>query len=215
MPTFTCQTVLFDLDGVLLDSVELSERLWCRFAAKYDVDAEQILAIHHGRRGSETVEIVAPHLRDVYETEELAWERGDDLTGLKAYDGAIDTVTGLPEDRWGIVTSGTYAITIKRMAHVGLPRPSVLVTADQVAQGKPHPEPYTTGVEQLATNADACVVFEDAVAGIASAKAAGLRVIAVASTSPAENLVTADAVVQRLAEVSIDVVATGLSISWM
>ena len=214
MPTLECQAILFDLDGVLLDSVELSERLWCEFAEKYDIDAEHILAIHHGRRGVETVRIVAPHLLEVFEREERAWEAGKDLTGLKAYPGAKAVLNRLPRDRWGIVTSGTHRIATTRMAYVGLPQPEVLVTAEQVTHGKPHPEPYATGMERIGKHGAACLVFEDAPAGVASAKAAGAQVVAIASTTPAKELHAADVVVERLADIGSTVGRNGLTVSW-
>ncbi|GAB5517818.1 MAG: HAD family hydrolase [Rhodothermales bacterium] len=214
MPSLHCQAILFDLDGVLLDSVELSERLWCEFAEKHDLDAERILAIHHGRRGVETVSMVAPHLLEVFEHEEREWEAGNDLRGLKAYPGAIALLGQLPDDRWGIVTSGTHRIATTRMAYVGLPQPEVLVTADQVTHGKPHPEPYATGMARIGVHSADCVVFEDASAGVASAKAAGAHVVAIASTTPIEELQAADVVVERLSDVKIAVSAEGLTVSW-
>jgi len=117
--------------------------------------------------------------------------------------GAIELVKSLPQGTWGVVTSGTRHLATERLRLVGVPIPRVLITADEVANGKPHPEPYLKGAEQLGVKPQHCLVIEDAPAGIRSAHAGGMKVIGFASTYRREQLEEADAVIGGFDELSI------------
>ena len=117
--------------------------------------------------------------------------------------GALDLVQSIPDGRWGVVTSGSRLLAQSRLRHCGLPVPEVLVTSDDVTNGKPHPEPYLKGAEGLGYRAAECLVIEDAPAGIQSARASGMRVLGIASTYAAGVLMHADAVIGKLGQIRI------------
>src|SRR5579883_1215269 len=142
MQELVCRAILFDMDGVLVDSTACVERHWRMWAAHYALDAELILAHSHGKRSIDTLREVAAHLDLDLEREArlLEEEEAKDLEGIVALPGALELVTGLPPESWAIVTSATYGMAEARLRAVGLPIPRAFVTAEEVRQGKPDPE---------------------------------------------------------------------------
>ena len=202
-----CTALLFDLDGVLINSSQCITRHWQAWAERHGLDIEEIMQVAHGLRAGDTMRRVAPHLDvETEEREYLAVEENDH-EGVVAIEGAGEMLRGLAEGRWAIVTSAPYKLASRRLRHVGLPIPELMVTAEDVREGKPSPEPYLAGAEKLGTAARDCVVIEDATAGILAGKRAGMRVIGVAVTHRREALLQAgaDAVVGRLSELRIRV----------
>ena len=199
----TCDAIIFDLDGVLVDSNGIAERHLRAWTDRHGVSFEHIASLHHGRTTVETIRLVAPHLDAKIEAALLEGAEAVDTDGLVAFAGAAQLLAGLPRERWAIATSGTRQTAMIRLSFVGLPLPNVLVTADDVAAGKPSPEPYLLTARRLRVDPTRCVVIEDAPAGIASARAAGARVIGVTSTNSADKLVGADIIVGRLADLRI------------
>ena len=195
--------LLFDLDGTLVDSTPAVLRSWTRWAVEHGVTAEQFAAVHsHGRTAAELVADLLPAHRvpgAVARIEEL--ERSD-TEGIAALPGAAELLATLPADRWAIVTSGVRPLARARIAAAGLPVPGVLVTADDVARGKPDPEPFLLGAARLAVPAQRCVVVEDAPAGLAAARAAGMRSVAVTTTHGTDDL-AADLVVPDLSALTV------------
>jgi sugar-phosphatase len=155
------------------------------------------------------IRAVAPHLDAEAELRKIEKEEAGDYHKLKAMPGAIDLVRSLPENRWGVVTSGSRNIAPDRLRLVGVPVPKVLITADDVTHGKPDPEPYLKGAQMLGVEANQCLVIEDAPAGIKSAHAGGMKVIELASTYEASQLTEADAVVKKLAAIKVSSNGTG------
>ena len=201
--------MLFDLDGVLCDSTRAVDREWRAWAKKKGVDGDAVMAIAHGVRTIEVIQRVAPHLDAEKEARKIENHEAHDQAGVIVMPGALDLVQSIPEGRWGVVTSGSRLLATARLRFCGLPVPKALVTADDVAQGKPHPEPYLKGAEQLSVNPADCVVCEDAPAGIQSARAGGMKVIGITSTYEAEKLEAADAVIGRLAAIHVALNGTG------
>jgi sugar-phosphatase len=117
--------------------------------------------------------------------------------------GAIQLVSSLPVDSWGVVTSGSRHLATDRLRVVGVPIPRVMITADEVENGKPHPEPYLKGAKALGVKPEECLVIEDAPAGIRSAHAGGMKVIGFASTYRSEQLAEADAVIKNFVELKV------------
>jgi sugar-phosphatase len=167
------------------------------------------MAIAHGVRTVEVIRRVAPHLDAEAEAAAIESHEAIDHRGVVVMPGAVDLVKSIPDRRWGVVTSGTRPLATNRLQYCGLPVPEVLVTSDDVTNGKPHPEPYLKGAERLGLRPAECLVIEDAPAGIQSARAGGLKVIGLASTYREGKLVEADAVVEKLARVHISVNGTG------
>ncbi|MCC3763145.1 HAD-IA family hydrolase [Glycomyces sp. TRM65418] len=176
----TASILLFDMDGTLVDSTASVERAWSRFAARHGLDAARILAVAHGRPTIEVVAEFAPDGVDaVAETDRIEAEEIDRTDGISEIPGAAALLGGLDRDRWAVVTSATRALTTRRLAAVGIPLPKILVAADDVTKGKPHPQPYLLAAKALGFDARDAVVFEDAPAGLASARAAGAATVVV------------------------------------
>jgi len=203
MPVFQCSAILFDLDGVLVDSTQAVDREWREWARRKGVDGDAIMAIAHGVRSLEVIQRVAPHLDAEAEAREIENEEAHDQQGVKVMPGAVDLVLSIPDGRWGVVTSGSRLLATARLSFGGLPVPKVLVTSDDVTYGKPHPEPYLKGAELLGFDPADCLVIEDAPAGIQSARTGGMKVIGITSTYPAAALQHADAVIGKLVEIRV------------
>lgn len=216
MPAICCEALLFDLDGVLIDSDLIYERHWQAWAAQREVSFEHILSVHHGRPAIETMRIVAPHLDAVHEAERfnavLAADRS--MEGVRAFEGVAALLPRLPSGRWAIATSAPRRVAVPRLHHLGLPVPPVLVTTDDVARGKPAPDPYLQAAQGLGRAPARCLVIEDAPAGIAAARAAGAPVIALATTNAPEALQAADAVLPRLVDLEITCQDDHLHVRW-
>jgi sugar-phosphatase len=208
--TFPCAAILFDLDGVLVDSTRSVERQWRVWAREQGLDGDKVMTVGHGVRAVEVIRTVAPHLDAEAEVQKLEAREAGDHDGVAVMPGAAELVRAIPDGRWCVVTSGTRRLASARLRLAGIPAPKVLITADDVVNGKPHPEPYLKGAELLGANPAECVVIEDAPAGIQSAHAGGMKVIALTSTYPASALSGADAVVQKLKQIKIAVDGSGM-----
>ncbi len=201
MNWLTCQAVIFDLDGVLVDSTAVVERTWRRWAASRGLDFEAVMQVAHGRRAVETVRLAAPHLDTEAEAARLTAQEARETEGLVRIEGASQLVCSLPEGGWAVATSGTREIATTRLTFAGVPLPAVLITADDVERGKPDPRVYMLAAERLGVPSADCVVIEDAPAGIQGARAAEMPVIAVATTYPRQALQDADAVAACLSDI--------------
>ena len=192
-----------------MDSTRAVDREWREWAARKGVDGDAIMAIAHGVRTVEVIRRVAPHLNAEAEAAAIENHEAEDQRGVVMMPGALELVRSIPDGRWGVVTSGSRKLASNRLRHCGLPVPVVLVTSDDVASGKPHPEPYLRGAERLGFPPDECLVMEDAPAGIESGLAAGMKVIGMASTYPVEKLTRADAVVGQLSRIAVSANGAG------
>jgi len=202
MITYPCAAIVFDLDGVLVDSSVVVERHWRRWASEHQLDLDTILATSPGKRNVEVMAEFAPHLNAAREAAAMDAAEALDTDGIIPYPGAGALLRNLPADRWAVATSGAIDTAIARLRIAELPMPTVLITADQVQHGKPHPEPYLRAAASLGLSPERCVAVEDAPSGVHSAKNAGMTVIAIASTMPPETLQHADAVLLSLLELS-------------
>ena len=201
---FECDAVLFDLDGVLVDSIECIERIWREWAARHNISFTKLMQVAHGRRTVETVRLIASHLDPDEELEALEGEESSSLEGVRIIAGAMELVSALPKDHWAIVTSGSHRTATARINFAGLPMPKVLVTADDIERGKPAPDAYLMAARGLGIEPHHCLVIEDAPAGIQAAHNASMPAIAVATTYPKDELTEADAIVTRLTGIEID-----------
>lgn len=199
-----CEAVLFDLDGVLVDSAGSVERVWRAWAERHGLDPARVVEVAHGRRTIEAVRLCAPHLDAEAEAKELEQAEIGDSFGLLKADGAAALLAALPPGSWAVVTSGTRALATARLRHVGLSIPQVLVGADDVEKGKPDPECYLRGAQLLGASAKRCVVVEDARAGVRAGRSAGMVTIAVLTTHRASELSEADTLVPALRNVRLE-----------
>ena len=175
--------MLSDLDGVLVDSGAAIEATWRRFAARHGLDPEQVLAQSHGRRSVDLIRLVAPHLDAEAEAAAIEREEIEATDGLQALPGARELIASVPPERFAIVTSGSRALAEARLRATGLPVPRVLVTAENVEDGKPDPAGYLSAAAQLGVDPAHSLVLEDAPAGVAAGRAAGMTVVAVLTTT--------------------------------
>ncbi len=210
--TLTCKALLFDLDGVLVDSTPAVARVWTRWAQDRGLPAEKVIAHAHGRRSIETVRAFAPALNAEQENGRVEQMEIDDKEGVIALPGAARLLSRLPQNRFAIVTSATRPLALARMRYAGLPVPANLVSANDVLHGKPSPEPYRKGAELLGFPATDCLVFEDVPAGITSARAAGMQVIAIPNTYPERELAGATALVRSLALIDVQMLEDSIQI---
>src|SRR4051812_38518470 len=200
---FWCKAILFDLDGVLVNSAELVERTWRNWASRHSLDPETVIAAAHGRRTLETVQMVAPMLSADAEVASLEANEAMSSEGIYEIEGAREILADLPTDTWAIVTSGIRSVAQFRLVHMLLPTPSVMICADEITRGKPDPEGYLKAAAGLGRAPNECIVIEDAPPGIDAAHAAGMQVIAIASTYDRARLTSADAVVEHLKDLSV------------
>ena len=197
----TTRGILFDMDGVLISSTGADERCWLQWAKHHNMEGAFSLQSTHGRRAVDTLRALRPDLDPVIEQRRLEDYDAEDYSGLVILPGVEKLLASLPADRWTIVTSATVRLLEGRLRHAGLPVPKVLVPAERVANGKPHPEPYLTGAQLLGLAPADCLVIEDSPAGVASGKAAGSRVLAVLSSHTREQLPAADWYIDSLEQV--------------
>jgi len=206
----TCRAVLFDLDGVLADSTRVVDEVWRAWATERGLDGDEIMRVAHGRPAKEVVTHFAPDLSVDDEVALLEEREAADTSGLVAIAGAQDLLESLPAGSWAVVTSGTRPLATRRFEGLGLPLPEVLVTADDVTAGKPHPEAYFSAARRVGAEPVDCVVIEDAPAGIEAGRAAGMAVIGVTTTYHPSDLAGADAIVATLEQLAARTVREGV-----
>lgn len=186
--TFRCDSVLFDMDGTLVDSRIACENLVRSWARRHGLNAEVILAAAQGRTNRDIVREFTPHLPV---DEEAAWLDEEELQyreGNLAVQGALELVSALPLGNWGLVTSASRRVAEMRLDCAGLPTPNVLISSDDVRVGKPDPEGYLMAAERLGVLPERCLVIEDTPAGLEAARRAGMAVLGITTSFPANEL---------------------------
>ncbi len=173
---------LFDMDGTLLNSIASANRCWQTWAERHGLDFAQIKPTMHGVRAVETIHRWAPHLDVAHEYAALTQAEMDDVGDIDAIDGAEAFLRALPPGRWALVTSAPRLLALRRLEAAGLPEPALLITADDVAHGKPAPDCFLMAARKLGVAPADCLVWEDAPAGIAAAEAAGMAVVVIGAT---------------------------------
>jgi mannitol-1-/sugar-/sorbitol-6-phosphatase len=206
-----CRGLLFDLDGVLVDSTPAVARVWAWWAREHGFNANEVVEQAHGRPSMATIRELLPNSDHEAENREVERREIEDIEGVIALPGALKLLEALPLDRWAIVTSCTRRLAEVRIGAARLPKPKYLVTSNDVRRGKPDPEPYLKGAQLLAVPAEECVVFEDAPAGIRAGKAAGSRVVALRTTARDAELgeAGADWIVNDCSGLSVDLPRSG------
>jgi mannitol-1-/sugar-/sorbitol-6-phosphatase len=200
VPRRVVRAVLFDLDGVLVDSREATERVWVKWASKNGIGIEELRAAMHGVRSLEVVRALRPELDAVAEADAIELTQARDVDGLRAIPGVARALGALRADRVAVVTSATRALARARLAAVGLSLPAVVVYAEDVERGKPDPEGYLAAAARLGVEPAEALVVEDAPPGIEAARAAGAATVAVTTTHDRAALGGADVVIGTLEE---------------
>lgn len=206
--------LLFDMDGVLVSSIDSVRRCWRQWAQHYGVPDPEGVEIPHGTRAVDVMRILKPDVDVVEGLRFIEDLEVADVGDTRVLAGARELLASLPPDRWTIVTSATRPLVESRLRAAGLQLPHELVTAEMVERGKPDPEPYRRGAQVLGLEPAQCVVVEDAVSGVRAGVAAGCRVLGVLGTYAAEELRAAGAawVVSSLAEVTVTTGDAGLAL---
>jgi sugar-phosphatase len=195
---WTPAAILADLDGTLVDSVASSERAWSAFARRRGLDEEETHRFAMGRPTRETIATLVPEAERAAEQARVDRDEVDDAGSVVAYPGAVEVLAGpIPI---AVVTSGSTALATARLRGAGLEAPAVLITADTITRGKPDPEPFLLGAREIGVDPALCLALEDAPAGIESARAAGMSVVAFRTTHPEADLEGATVVLDALAE---------------
>ncbi|MGA2002712.1 MAG: HAD family hydrolase [Terriglobales bacterium] len=215
MTTVRCSAMLFDLDGVLIDSTPAVARVWRRWAIEHGLDPETVVRMAHGRPSRMTIRDFLPRADIAVEDREVERREMEDLDGVVLLPGARKLLESLPSDRWTIATSCTRPLAEVRLRAAGLPIPKTMITSSDVKIGKPDPEPYLKAAAILNFAASDCVVVEDAPAGVRAGKAAGARVIAFPTTMARDELERAEPawIVHNCADIAARVDPGGLLLS--
>ncbi|MFE5535387.1 HAD-IA family hydrolase [Streptomyces sp. NPDC056492] len=207
------EALLFDNDGTLVSSMESVERCWSRWAREYGITGEAFSRVElHGRPAAEIIaELLPAPVRAQALARIQSLEAEDVADGVVLLPGAEELLSALPAGRWAVVTSATRPLAGARLREAGIDF-AELVAADDVTRGKPDPEPFLLAAARLGVDPARCVVFEDAPAGLAAGRAAGMRTVALTTTHTAAEL-DADVVVRDLSVVSVQVSGGGLVVS--
>jgi sugar-phosphatase len=193
MISIPCRGLLFDMDGVLVDSTPAVARVWSGWAREHGFDPEAVVKQAHGRPSIATIRELLPHGDHHAEDREVERRELEDVEDVVALPGAAEILRTLPPNRYAIVTSATRHLAEVRLRAADLPISQHFVTATDVKRGKPNPDPYLMGAEILRVPPANCIVIEDAPSGVRAGKAAGARVIALRTTANDEELSQAGA----------------------
>jgi len=206
MPQISCKAILFDMDGVLVDSTPAVGRVWSQWAREHGFDPKETVHRAHGRPSMATIRELLPDADHEAENREVERREILDVDGVIPLPGVVEFLASLPAERWTIVTSCTRPLAEVRIRTAGISAPDRIITAQDIKIGKPDPEPYLKGASMLGFAPQDCLVIEDASAGVRSGKAAGARVIAFQTTESNDLLVQlgADWIVKDCSSLSLE-----------
>ncbi|KAJ2690658.1 hypothetical protein IWW39_000600 [Coemansia spiralis] len=178
--TITAHGLIFDLDGTLISTLEVTEKIYTQYCHKFNIDPAPVLA---GCHGIPTLQVLRMFYPPSTHTIEFANQMEHDsvihLDGLQVIPGADHLLRSLPDDKWSIFTSGMPMLAHPRIKHLKLPMPSVFITPENITHGKPHPEGYVLAAKRMGMDPRHCVVFEDAVAGVKAGRDSGAVVVGI------------------------------------
>ncbi|MEV6402703.1 HAD-IA family hydrolase [Streptomyces bobili] len=208
----TARALLLDMDGTLVNSDAVVERVWRRWADRHGLDGDDVMKVVHGRQGYASMAVLLPHRpmeQNLADNARMLAEETADLDGVVPVPGAATFLASLRDVPHALVTSADAPLSTARMAAAGLALPEIRVTAESVGASKPDPEGFLKGAAELGVAPADCVVFEDSGAGIAAGRAAGMRVVGVGPRAAAHR---PDVVVGDLTAVRVEVAGDGVRI---
>ena len=202
-----CKGILFDLDGILISSLDSVERSWSRWAKMRGVDPAQTCKTAHGCRAIETIAKMRPDLDCLAELRVIDEIEFEDCEGITVLPGVEQVLSALPKERWVVVTSATERVARARLASGGIAAPARFIHAESVTQGKPHPAPYLAGAALLGYKPEDCVVVEDAASGVKAGRAAGCTMVATTFSHSVESLNAAHYLIPNMTGVEVKTLA--------
>ncbi|KPI03249.1 HAD-superfamily hydrolase, subfamily IA, variant 3, partial [Actinobacteria bacterium OK074] len=169
----TARALLLDMDGTLVNSDAVVERIWRRWADRHGLDGDEVMKVVHGRQGHASMAVLLPDrpvVQNLADNARMLAEETADMDGVVEIPGATAFLAGLRSAGvpHALVTSADVALSTARMGAAGLPLPEVRITAESVGASKPDPEGFLKGAAELGVAPGECVVFEDSGAGIAA-----------------------------------------------
>lgn len=171
------------MDGTILNSIAAAERIWGAWAVRHGLELASFLPTMHGSRAVDTItRLGLPGIDPEVEALKITDAEINDVDGIVEIPGAAVFLKSLPPTKWAVVTSAPKDLALRRMKAAGIPVPAVLVTADDVAAGKPNPDCYLLAARKLEVDVSSCLIFEDAPVGITAGEAAGATVLVVTAT---------------------------------
>lgn len=185
--TLTARAALLDMDGTLVDSTAVVERLWWEWAAPHGLDQETVLKTVHGRQGWQSMSMLLPerdHAINLEENQQMLARESVETDGVTEIPGAAALLQSLQGLSHAIVTSANVPLMTARMGAAQLPVPELAITAERVSNSKPDPEGFLLAASALGVDPADCVVFEDSGAGIRAGLDAGMTVIGVGPHAP-------------------------------
>ncbi|MEU3334787.1 HAD family hydrolase [Streptomyces sp. NPDC006668] len=210
VPTvLTARALLLDMDGTLVNSDAVVERIWRRWAERHGLEGDEVMKVAHGRQGHATMALLLPDRpmeQNHADNARMLAEETADVDGVVPIAGAgrfLESLRGLPH---ALVTSADVALSTARMAAAGLELPEIRITAECVGASKPDPEGFLKGAAELGVDPAQCVVFEDSAAGIAAGRSAGMRVVGVGARADFHD---PDVVVRDLTQVRAEPTTDG------
>lgn len=210
VPTvLTARALLLDMDGTLVNSDAVVERIWRRWAERHGLDAGEVMKVVHGRQGYASMAVLLPDRpmeQNLADNARMLAEETADVDGVVAIPGAPEFLASLQGLPHALVTSADVALSTARMAAAGLELPEVRITAESVGASKPDPEGFLKGAAELGVDPKDCIVFEDSAAGIQAGRAAGMRVVGVGARADFHD---PDVVVRDLTRVRVEAAPDG------
>jgi mannitol-1-/sugar-/sorbitol-6-phosphatase len=202
-----CRGLLFDLDGVLVDSTPAVTRAWTSWALEHGFDPQETVRRASGRPSISAIRELLPGADHDAENDKMERRELADLEGVVPLPGALRLLGSLSADLWAIATSCSRPLAHLRIRAGGLPPAKHVITADDVLRGKPDPEPYLKAAASLGFRPQDSIVVEDSPAGIRAGKSSGACVLALRTTATKAELSAAGAdwIVNDLAAVELDV----------
>ena len=200
---------LFDMDGTVLNSIAAAERIWSAWAVRHGVNVETFLPTIHGVRAIDTItRLNLPGVDAEAQAAFITEAEIEDVEGIVEIPGAAAFLKSLPADRWAMVTSAPRDLALRRMAAAGIPEPAVMITAEDVTDGKPDPAGYRLAAKRLGLEPADCLIFEDATVGIQAAEAAGAPLMIITTTHQ-HPLETAHATIASYRDIALSIDSDG------
>lgn len=183
LPDHSFAAMLFDMDGTLINSIAAAENVWAKWARSHGIDVETFLPTIHGRRAIDTIKSLnLPGVDATAEAATITQAEIAEVEGIEEIPGATAFLVQIPLAKWAVVTSAPRELALTRLKAAGLPMPRVLITAEDVDQGKPKPDCYLLAAKRLGVSCTQCLIFEDADIGIQAALASGGTVVVITAT---------------------------------